>query len=159
MPKRGLWWFEDHQNGFPDPYITSQNLLLYVGFRIWNNAIHRLKFKLQISKELCNDSVSTPLHFRWLRISYGAIECSTNVLKEKNLREYIYHQNCQEEAYYNKIDQHHYLSSLEVDNLLRLLEISKVRPSVVQNSFDPFNQDRVTREFCEKNRIRYMGHR
>ena len=49
--------------------------------------------------------------------------------------------------------------NFEVQNLERLLEISKVQPSVVQNSFDPFNQDRATREFCERNNIQYMGHR
>ncbi|XP_078360551.1 uncharacterized protein LOC144644870 isoform X4 [Oculina patagonica] len=50
------------------------------------------------------------------------------------------------------------VSNFEVQDLTRLLEISEVHPSVVQNSFDPFNQDRATREFCEKNRIQYMGH-
>ena len=51
------------------------------------------------------------------------------------------------------------VSNFEVQDVKRLLEISKVHPSVVQNSFDPFNQDRVTREFCERNHIQYMGHR
>ncbi|XP_022799196.1 uncharacterized protein LOC111337205 isoform X2 [Stylophora pistillata] len=50
------------------------------------------------------------------------------------------------------------VSNFEVEDLKRLLEIAKVRPSIVQNFFDPFNQDRATREFCEQNGIRYMGH-
>ena len=51
------------------------------------------------------------------------------------------------------------VSNFEVQDLKRLLEISKVHPSVVQNGFDPFNQDRAAREYCHKNRIQYMGHR
>lgn len=51
------------------------------------------------------------------------------------------------------------VSNFEVEDLQRLLEIANVHPSVVQNFFDPFNQDLVTRQFCEKNNIQYMGHR
>ena len=51
------------------------------------------------------------------------------------------------------------VSNFEVQDLERLLEIANVHPSVVQNSFDPFNQDLVTRQFCKRNNIQYMGHR
>jgi len=50
------------------------------------------------------------------------------------------------------------VSNFEVEDLQRLLEIANVHPSVVQNFFDPFNQDLVTRQFCEKNNIQYMGY-
>lgn len=50
------------------------------------------------------------------------------------------------------------VSNFEVKDLQRLLEIANIHPSVVQNSFDPFNQDRETREFCKKNNIQFMAH-
>ena len=51
------------------------------------------------------------------------------------------------------------VSNFEIQDLKRLLEISTVGPSVLQNFFDPFNQDRTTREFCDRHDIQYMGHR
>ena len=54
-----------NKTAFQILYITGQILQFYVRFRIWNNATHRLKLKLHISKELCNDSPSTPLHFHY----------------------------------------------------------------------------------------------
>lgn len=51
------------------------------------------------------------------------------------------------------------VSNFQVEDLERLLEIANVHPSVVQNSFDPFEHDLVTRQFCERNNIQYMAHR
>ena len=51
------------------------------------------------------------------------------------------------------------VSNFEVEDLQRLMEIARVHPSVVQNFFDPFNQDLMTRKFCEGNNIQYMAHR
>ena len=51
------------------------------------------------------------------------------------------------------------VSNFEVQDLRRLLEIASIHPSVVQNPFDVFSQDLETRQFCDKNNIRYTGHR
>ena len=51
------------------------------------------------------------------------------------------------------------VSNFEVDDLKRLLDIAKIKPSLVQNLFDPFIQDREVREFCENNNLVYMSYR
>ena len=51
------------------------------------------------------------------------------------------------------------VSNFEVPDLQRLLQFAHKPVSVVQNFFDPFYQDRETRNFCTKNSIHYMGYR
>ena len=51
------------------------------------------------------------------------------------------------------------VSNFEVTDLERLMKIAEIKPSLVQNLFDPFIQDMEVREFCQKNNIVYMGYR
>ena len=76
-------------------------------------------------------------------------------VEEQLLTAYLFHYVCCLSGTIRSIG----VSNFEVQDLERLLEISKIHPSVVQNSFDPFSQDRLTREFCKKRNIHYMGHR
>ena len=51
------------------------------------------------------------------------------------------------------------VSNFEVAHLQRLLSFAIKPVSVVQNFFDPFFQDRETREFCARMNIHYIGYR
>ena len=49
-------------------------------------------------------------------------------------------------------------SNIYSDTIFELLDFSIEPVSVIQNWFDPLNQDEETREICTKHNIRYMGY-
>lgn len=49
------------------------------------------------------------------------------------------------------------VSNFYTEDLQELQNISTLPVSAVQNWFDPFHQDRKTREYCRNNTIRYIG--
>jgi len=49
-------------------------------------------------------------------------------------------------------------SNIYQDQIFELLNWSAEPISVIQNWFDPLNQDKETRDVCAKYNIRYMGY-
>ncbi|XP_031554411.1 uncharacterized protein LOC116291382 [Actinia tenebrosa] len=49
------------------------------------------------------------------------------------------------------------VSNFNQDKLQELIEFATVPVSAVQNWFDPFHQDKNTRQFCSEHNIRYIG--